>query len=387
MGFYTQQGKYYGRFSYNKVRYPGYALAEFTPDKTEPKNKRDAQAAFETFCGECRTGKIEERKKLRDQPLHAGMTVDEFITWYKADYVVGKKLTHDSCIDIIGKYFAGKPLALWNDAITFRTFKTWLMDQPIMITKVTKAGIVQVPSARKRSPNTWNHYYARLRHMARRAKSFKFISEFPFADDKDTEVIGREEIGEGRKRGVTMAERQAIYAVCTNADMKDRWDVTIGLGCRRGEMLNAQLEDVNFEQKTLTFPGFKIIDGESRRNTKTGKTRTVPIDHLMDLFERKRKAARSTEWPYKVNDKYFLFGKEGVRIATFNTTWNKMLADAGLANVDLRWHDLRGERGTELLRAGVSDTIVAEFLGNTPAVLRKSYQGDLLNAMRQAVAK
>lgn len=390
MGVYTQHDRYYGRFCYNKVRYNGYALNEFTADKVEPRNKKEAQAAFELFCGEVRTGKIIERN--RPAALSTTMLIPAFIAQYNAEYFEKKKRQPDTCIDVIARYFDGKPLSLWNDPATFVTFKSWLMNAPIWITKTYKDGRQERTATTKmRTPATWNRYYARLHHMAKFARAFKLIETFPFDGDDLTEFIGREEEAEGRKRGVTDSEQAALYTACDQLRdpqaMRDRLDIALSLGCRQGEMLNSQLEDINFDQRTLTFPGHKTIDGVSVRNTKSGKSRRVPIDDLMPLFDRKRTAAKGTEWPFKLNPKYFLFGTEGHRQEDFDVAFANLKEHASLADVDLHWHDLRGEAGTRMLRNGASYAQVAEVLGNTEEIVRKHYKGDLLDSLRKVVAK
>jgi integrase len=51
---------------------------------------------------------------------------------------------------------------------------------------------------------------------------------------------------------------------------------------------------------------------------------------------------------------------------------------AKLGHADLRFHDLRGSHGTQLLRRGISVDVVARRLGHDPYTLLKSYAKEMV---------
>lgn len=387
MGIYKQGGHTYGRFMYRGKRHDGYALNEFTDSRGEPKDRQEEEQAFERFKESVRTGKL-----YQPRDVDSSMSVAQFSDHYIAVYWKKKNRAEDtSIIKVIGRYFGTKPISTWSNPNVFVAFKNHLLDTPIEITRRYKDGSrVRTKTKKFRKPSTWNRYYARCRHMAKLAAALKLIDSSPFEGDALTELIGKEEEAEGRARGVTDAEQQALYKACDllrdeNEAMRERLEFAFAIGCRRKEMQRLQLEDIDFDDWTVTFHGHKEVDGKRVRNTKSGKTRIVPIPlTLRDLMKGKRKLFKPTA---------FLFGNGGVYVASFRGAWehlktlakldNKTLAKKG--QMGLHWHDLRGESGTRMIRKGHSFEIVAEVLGNTPAVLRKHYKGDLLDVMRKAV--
>lgn len=378
-------GPWYGEFM-AEGRRKGSLLCKWTDTQMEPKNAKEATIAFEAFKGAVRSGSAFLKK-----PIGRKMSVAQFVEYYIANYWNEEVRTANGAMgvmNIIKEYFGAQPLSVLGEASALVEFKTWLKKTPIDTFKRTKdsAGAWQMeksPSKRMRTNGTITAYRARLCHMCSYAKAFDLIEANPFLDDKIKKfwTVGDKV---GRKRGVSVAEEKALFAHASSR-MTERIEVGITLGPRLGEMLRAQLEEIDFKDWTWTFPGFKTLNGKKVRNTKTGKDRTVPIPvSLQPLFTKKRTL---------FSPKAFLFGRDGKQVKSVKHPWEVIKERAKLDDLTLEkagkpalhWHDLRGEAGTRMLRKGFSAEIVAEILGNTPEVLRANYQGDLLDAMRRAV--
>lgn len=375
----------YGSFSVKRIRYNGHPLRNWNDNK-EPADKKEAAAAFDKFKTDCRNGTIGV-----DKTLNSGMTVADFVIQYLERYMDRKGRTSDrSTIRIIGAYFGKKPMAVFERHTTFQEFKSYLQDTPISIVKVSKKDGVKkvewIKGTKKRQPATINRFLKRCQHMCNFAVANQIIEKNPFLGDHFTDLIGYEEEPEGRQRGVTEDELDRLFANAST-ELTERLNIALLFGVRRGEMQRAQLEDIDYTEWLWTIPGSKIVDGETVRNTKNGKSRVVPIPSdvkIRALFTEKRKL---------FNRKAFLFGENGRYVASFNGGWMHLKDVAGLSDeklkkagkVGLHWHDIRGEAATRMLRNGYSAELVADIVGNTPAVLRKHYKGDLLAAMRTAL--
>lgn len=401
MGFrLLDSGKWYGEFQHNGAR-KGSLLFHFTKDKEEPTCKKDAQAAFETFCAKVRTGKA-----WAPTNADAKMSISEFVDYYIENYWHNTETMKDrqesrtgndgmAIFNAIKRHFGNQPLVLFNNPQTFVNYQKWLVTTPIDVVKRVKVGdhyeIERTPSARRRGRKTISGYRMRIRHMCAFAKAFDLIETNPFLDDRIKKFMGKAVASEGRCRRVTETEYKALIDACQQLDdpkaMEERIKVSFKLGPRRGEMLRTQLKDIDFENWTWTFPGFKVVNKKRMRNTKNGKDRVIPISpDLETLFKTKR----------TLFDKdAFLFGDDGVYVRDFKIAWATLkdhakLDDATLlkaGKMDLHWHDLRGEAATRMLDEGTAPATVADIVGNTVEVLLKHYKGDLMKSMRAAVGR
>jgi integrase len=387
-------GKWYDQFQYNKKRISSL-LCEWTADRHEPRNKKEADEASENF-----RAAVRNRTAFLPRNVGRDMSIAQFVEYYKENYWNQEQRTSTgdlAVMNVIKTYFDQKPLSAFEDPTTFIQFRNWLQSTPITVNKRFKDGsswrFEQTPTKKLRSKATIRYYRVRLRHMVSFAKAFNLIEKDPFIDDKVLHFMGKTVKAKGRRRGVNETEIAALYAACGQLPlvgdlMKERLDVALALGMRRGEMLHIQLEDVDYDNWTLNVPGHKMLDGKTlTRNTKNGEDRIIPIPtRLQDLFKRKRRT-------FGLNKKAFLLGIDGERITNFTGAWKRLkkhakLDDATLTRRNqmvLHWHDLRGEAGTQMRRRGYDRELIARILGNTPDVFGDNYEGQLLDLMRKAV--
>lgn len=400
-------GQWYGKKMVNGKR-KGSLLHHYTEDKTEPRTRAEAQVAFENFCGAVRTGKA-----FMPENIDKKISVAQFVQYYKDTYWAKKERTGNGDISImnkVAKHFGDKPIAVFSLPATFTTFNKALATEFITVRKKVDGKLVSVSTGKKRSAKTLGEYAKRVKHMAEKAYAGDFIENNPFL--KDPDLMADVVASKGRKRGVTEDELKALYKACavkpagdgqldeanhkrmvaSRQLMKDRLDVTVKLGLRRKEMQYLQLEDVDYDNWTITIHARKTftIDGQEvdTRTSKSVETREIPIDTLKPLFLRKREE-------FGLRKKAFLFGVDGVHTTEFDTAWASLKRDAGLDDVTLtrrkkvvlHWHDLRGEAGTRMLENGADPIVIAEFLGHSKEVFAKHYKRNTLELMRKAVGK
>lgn len=398
-------GKYYGRKFANGAQ-KGSLLCYFTEGQVEPKTRKEAQVAFENFCGAVRTGKA----WLPEHP-DAGMTIDQFVGYYERTFWAEEERTGNGDTPIfnaVKTHFHGKPLVLFESPITFTLFARWLASEPIKVRKRVKGhkDLVWVSTGKKRSKKTLGEYAKRVRHMVYIAKRDQLIKENPFTDDN--RLMGKTVKSKGRKRGVTEQELAALYTACATIPkdtdpsniacvttarrlMKERLDFTVELGPRRKEMQLLQMENIDFEEWTLTFEAEKVIEingVKTRvRGNKKAETRIAPIPAVLrPLFLRKRQE-------FGLKREAFVFGIDGKHTTEFDSAWAAIKKDAHLDDATLiarkkmvlQWRDLRGEAGTRMRRRGADQATIAKVLGNSKEVFNEHYEGETLDLMRKAV--
>jgi integrase len=111
-------------------------------------------------------------------------------------------------------------------------------------------------------------------------------------------------------------------------------------GMRRGEILGARWQDVNWDTSTLYIPV-----------TKNGEPRTIPL-----TFEAKRVIA-DVWWAYRGDDRIFPLTAEAVKLS-----WKRLTKRAGIT--DLHFHDLRHEAVSRFFELGLTVPEVALISGH-----------------------
>jgi integrase len=169
--------------------------------------------------------------------------------------------------------------------------------------------------------------------------------------------------------------------------------LTAAIGARRNEVLAFRWSDLDVEKKTLRVE--RALDftkkfgiGFKPPKTKRG-LRTIALDDgtmAMLLKERERHQRLSAGIPDGVDvdlslirlpDDALIFPNDPTAAATprnprnFSKEFARRAARLGFP--DLRFHDLRGTHATLMLDRGVPVHVVAERIGDDPAVLLRNY--------------
>jgi integrase len=131
-------------------------------------------------------------------------------------------------------------------------------------------------------------------------------------------------------------------------------------GCRRGELLSLQWQDVDQARNELTIRAEKAKDGDMR---------TLPISaRLKGVLAMIRHAPDGKEHSATA----FVFGDAvGGQVADPKKAWTKTCRTAGI--VDLHFHDLRHEAGSRMLEAGWPIHHVQQMLGHADLKQTSTY--------------
>jgi len=203
-----------------------------------------------------------------------------------------------------------------------------------------------------RSPATVNRYLAAL------SKVFTItIKEYGWLKENPVLFIQRPSEPKGRERYLTLEEINRLLDACRYCRSTHLYPIVVfalATGARRGEILNLNWSDIDFEQHIAHF-----------RHTKNGETRTIALSqHLIDILvtERKRRVVISP---------YVFPSKDGTHPADITTAWTQTIQKAGFKN--LRFHDLRHTAASHMAMNGASTLEIAAVLGHKTLAMVKRY--------------
>jgi integrase len=238
--------------------------------------------------------------------------------------------------------------------------------------------------------STRNHYVQLLKAMFRWAARKGYIARSPLSEDSG---LKRSKMAQ-RTRRLFAEEETALLKAAGALDQRVGFRLSglivaaLETGARRGELLGLQWADVNLERQEL------LIRAE---NAKDGEIRVVPITkRLQAVLEMAQTDPAGRTYPPTA----FVFGLLGQHVRSVKKAWETCVlrahgheprwADGGklspesraaLRSIDLHFHDLRREAGSQWLESGVPLHHVKELLGHANISQTDTY----LNAGRVAL--
>ena len=144
-------------------------------------------------------------------------------------------------------------------------------------------------------------------------------------------------------------------------------------GMRRGEIINLRWEDVDFERRLI-----QVCNSEEFK-TKTGKTRTVPMNENVYQLLKRRSHISS-------NGLIFLFEEKKIREDFVTKKMRHYSRKAGL-NSKVHFHTLRHTFATWLVQGSVSIYEVQKLLGHSSISVTQVYSDLAPSELHAAVNK
>jgi len=139
--------------------------------------------------------------------------------------------------------------------------------------------------------------------------------------------------------------------------------LAMNTGLRRGELLSLQWSDVDLEAKMLTVQA---------HIAKSGRQRHVPLNvEAMSVLAR---------WQRQAGGQAQVFEPQDIKKG-----WGALLAEAGITN--FRFHDLRHDFASKLVRAGVDLNTTRELLGHADIKMTLRYAHLAPDGLAAAVAR
>lgn len=127
-------------------------------------------------------------------------------------------------------------------------------------------------------------------------------------------------------------------------------------GCRRGEILNLRLEQVDLKERIVRLEA---------GTAKNDGARLLPLtEELYEMLAMQR-SIRDAKFP---NCPWVFFNTSGKRVGRFSRSWKTACIQAGLVNEnggpDRLFHDLRRSGVRNLIRAGVPERVAVRISGH-----------------------
>jgi integrase len=142
-------------------------------------------------------------------------------------------------------------------------------------------------------------------------------------------------------------------------------------GARRGELLRARWQDINFERGQWSKPA---------SSTKQAKLHVVPLSApaLQLLSQMRDRAGDEAEWVFPA------IVKSGPR-TNLDLAWNEARRVANIA--DIRLHDLRHSFASQLASSGASLPLIGALLGHATPTMTARYAHLFDDSQRAAVER
>lgn len=181
-----------------------------------------------------------------------------------------------------------------------------------------------------------------------------------------------------------------IQMILSNAKEKLMRDIIIlGLytGCRLNEIINIQISDIDFNDRTI-----KIVNKDDFE-TKTGRIRKMPIPDNFDIYSIINKCGADPEGPENVIELYdpekYIFSKSNGERYTksyISRKFKRILRSCGLPE-KFHFHCLRHTFATGLAKQGIGIHWIQKLLGHSNILTTEKYFSVSMNDLKQAVSK
>jgi len=312
----------------------GYWYIRFERGKEKSlrtKDKKLAERLFKEIQKEILKGKIillEKQEKISLKEF-----IQEYLSWAEKmksyESVRRDKVALNNFLQVVGD----KPLRIIN-----------VRDVERFLTACLDLG-------RKRTGI--NVDYRHLKAAFNKAKEWGYIKENPFTrvkplkeEKKPPRFLSEEEV------------KKVLEAVRDDKDFRDIILFTLETGCRRKEILNLHVKDIDFENNLIKIQG------------KGNKVRTIPMtSRLRKLLERRCKNRVGKVFP--------LWHKD-----TITKKWHKLMKKLGM---DYRFHDLRHTAASWLAIKGVPLQFIQELLGHSSITVTQIYAHLRPDVLREAL--
>ena len=175
-----------------------------------------------------------------------------------------------------------------------------------------------------------------------------------------------------RTRFLRPAEMPSLFAALRkepNADLRDYVTLALWTGARRGDLLSMRWQDLSLDVNRWEIP-----------HPKNRSPYLVPLTpEAVKILSNRRAHSTRGDWVFPSE-----YGRTG-HITDFKRGWKKLLKRAGLADKDLRQHDLRRTLGSYQAAGGTSLGIIGKSLGHKSLAATAIYAQLDLDPVRESV--
>jgi integrase len=251
--------------------------------------------------------------------------------------------------------------------LALKRLQECLGDLPLQEISVRHVDLYKSRRAPEVSPVTLNIELRTFRAAFNRALSWELIERSPFAGVTQMRVPSTQPLHLSRE-GFT-----ALLKVIDEDWFRDLVTIAVCTGLRRGELLNVQWADIDFEHNSL------LVQSSGDFRTKFGKRRLLPINATV--------SAILASTPFEKRTGY-VFNDHGKKLleSTITHKFKCYVRKAGIDN-RLHFHSLRHTFATWLVKSGVNLYEVQKLLGHSSIKVTEVYAHLVPNELHACVGK
>ncbi|MGB3342170.1 MAG: site-specific integrase [bacterium] len=229
------------------------------------------------------------------------------------------------------------------------------------IESITAYEVEQYMMKRKANvtPSTVNRELTCIRHMYNKAV------EWGLLDHNQLSTVKKYKEPPGRVRFLSEEEMKSLIEACSE-HLKPIVVMALYTGMRKGEILNLQWCDMNFENKTITV-----------KKSKNNEIRTIPMHNILYSILKAHRNGNDGQPVFTYNN--------GCPLGDFKRSFATALKNANIK--DFRFHDLRHTFASHLVMKNTDIRTVQELMGHKDIRMTMRYS-HLSNAhLKQAVSR
>jgi integrase len=204
----------------------------------------------------------------------------------------------------------------------------------------------QAQRHQKNKPATVNRLLGRLRHALNKAVEWDLLDKSPMERLKFLPE------NNARLHYLSMEQCNHLLEACIAPHMRAMVTVALHTGMRRGEILNLQWQDIDFESGSIVI-----------RDSKNGQPRHIPMDSTVrDLLSGYIPTAGS---------EHVFPSASGGRLSTVQKAFRNARIRAGMP--DLHFHDLRHTFASHWVMSGGDLYVLKDILGHKSIQMTQRY--------------
>jgi integrase len=209
---------------------------------------------------------------------------------------------------------------------------------------------------KKNTPTSVNMYFRAMKSVFQSAVNNEYLLKNPFRHSQQVKQATRK-ISFMQKTDI-----EKLLSVVKNNTLKDLYLVACLTGLRLSEIVNLRWHQVDFEASVIQ------IQNDERFQTKTGKSRVVPMHDLVKSVLQKRN---------QIGEYVFNKGTYKYEASYVSRYFKKCIKAAGLSE-DLHFHSTRHSAASLLCASGVSIFEIQKILGHSSVNLTANTYSHLL---------
>ncbi len=301
-----------------------------TCKSTKTTIKKDAMLYLTNFNDELKSKKVKTEKRLSE---------------FKTEYLKRIDTTHTKqsykCI-----------------VSTFKTFSSYFKTDPLL-TSLTREVVEEfLLISYKRTKYGASHYYRTLKAAFNKAKDWGYIHDNPFVK------IKLPKIPENKPLFITEDEFDELIKIETIDIYKSIFTLGFFTGCRLGELLHLQWNDIDFQRNEIS------VKNKEKFTTKSKRERLIPMSKQVQTV-----LSKINETTQNMSPENYIFcdiNDNPYSNSRISKAFKRLIKQSTL-DPKLHFHSLRHSFCSNLVSKGVSIYVVKQLAGHESILTTQRY--------------